>query len=341
MARQQKHGAADSGDDSDTPEAVSFGASRKTARGEHGAIQRFHAEEKMKAKEKNRARDRAMKARAESAKVAKGKAVAGGRSAKRARIEEEDAGSGEDEEGTDSGEDDEQSAAGGPSKKELEARMARAMMDAEDEEEDEDEDFEEGSAFGDFSGEDDELEGDGEEGEEFEDDEDGDEDPSNADEDEDEDMASESEEEVDDYSPAPSHKPNYLPDHLFKSALSNAATKGSKIRFDDDLSSRAAPPPQRKRKRTKTSKDIVLGYVLPHDSPCHAAYMPRRSRVIRTLSNPTGTASTAATKGLARPRKMEKFVKKSLNVKGDASKSKSKGWTRRPGEFDPLQHDTL
>ena len=92
MARRQKTTANDSSDDSDAPEAVSFGASEKTARGEREVVQRFAAAEKLKAKEKNRARDAALKARAENAKAASGRA------AKRPRVAEEDEEDEEDDE---------------------------------------------------------------------------------------------------------------------------------------------------------------------------------------------------------------------------------------------------
>ena len=252
MALRRKTAESGSGDDSDAPEAVSFGASKKTARGERDAVQRFHAEEKLKAKEKNRARDAALKARAASSKVqGKRKAAEEGRSAKRVRVEAEDDGSDDGEDGADS-----EGATGGPSRQELEARMARAMMDAEDEE---DEDRSDGhSALGELS--------DGEADTEDEDemDEDADEDTDEGGEDDgtsdDENMVSEEEEDQDDDDDdeASRQKTNYLPDHLFKTALSNSTPKSSKITFDNDTPSRI--PPSKKPRRRKGPKDIVLGY---------------------------------------------------------------------------------
>ena len=72
-------------------------------------------------------------------------------------------------------------------------------------------------------------------------------------EDEDEDEAEE-----DDLQP-PRQKQNYLPDYLFKSALSSSS-RPSKIVFNDSMPFPSTTSPQRRRKRAKRpSKDIVVG----------------------------------------------------------------------------------
>ncbi|KAH9913685.1 uncharacterized protein BXZ73DRAFT_106864 [Epithele typhae] len=294
MAHPPKHAAAESSDDSDAPEAVSFGSSKKAARGEQAAVQTFRDAQKRKTKEKNRALDANLKARAQG--QAARKIEDGGRAAKKPRVEEVVDGSEEDERGEEAGEDDDESGdqdeGGGPSRKDLEARMARAMLDAEEEEDE------------DLSGDDperlDEDDGSGLSGEEDAELDDPEEDS------EDEELA-----------PA---KSNYLPEHLF-SAL-HTKPKNTKIVFSDDTPARPPPSQSKKRKRSKSVKDIVVG-----------------SRVIRTLPKPTDLATPAGAKGLARTRKAETFVKKSLNLKGDPAKSKIKGYTRRPANLGVMKRN--
>ncbi|PIL26991.1 hypothetical protein GSI_10130 [Ganoderma sinense ZZ0214-1] len=319
MAKRSREVAHDSSDD-EAPEAVSFGTSKKAAKGAQDALQQHHTAQKQKQKEKNRALDRALKDRSANTK-GKDKAVvvgSGKQSKKAEATPSEDEGSDDDEA--------EEGMQGGPSREELEERMARAMMEAEDESgsEEDDEGF---AGSGDdvgMDGEDEEIsdEGDGSEGEDEDEDEelleeeqsDGDEDG-----DEDEEMGFEDEDEDEDENvpstnpSGVSRKDDYLPDHLFKSAFSHT---GKKIVFDDDddpLPAAEASPP-RKRKRTKrASKDILLG-----------------SRTIRTLPKPNAVASSVVAKGLAPPRRVDKFVRTSLNLKGDVAKAKSKGWNRQP-----------
>ncbi|RDX49465.1 hypothetical protein OH76DRAFT_532811 [Lentinus brumalis] len=301
MPTRTKHTAAESSDD-EAPEAVSFGSSKKAAQGEREAVQQFHASEKQKRKEKNRAVDRALK----------GRSVKGKGKAKDTANEDGDSGS------------DEDAGEGGPSREDLEARMARAMMEADDEDLEE-----EGgeSAFGGLSGEEDVEMAEDEVGMSDAEEEsvDGDEDEGELEEDEDDEMDSgnvEDEEEVDLTAKQPtSSKRNYLPDHLFKSALSSAPSKSSKIVFDD--SSRDSPPPSthRKRKRRQqSSKDVILG-----------------SRTIRTLPKANIITSSVVAKGLSRPRQAEKFTRDSLNLKGNLLKSRAKGWARKSANLGVMK----
>ncbi|KAI1792326.1 hypothetical protein LXA43DRAFT_1007632 [Ganoderma leucocontextum] len=300
MAKRSRQVSHDSSDD-EAPEAVSFGTSKKTAKGEQDAVKQHHAAQKQKRKEKNRAIDLALKDRSTNTK-GKGKAVGvgSGKQSKEAEAtmpDEEDS----------SVDDAEEGKSGGPSREELEERMARAMREAEGESGSEEDDEE-------FEGLEDDVEMDGED-EEMGDE---DEEMGSADEDEDDDGEEEDQDGPLTKPSSTSRKGDYLPDHLFKSALSHI---GKKIVFDDDaplLSPKDSPP--RKRKRTKrTSKDILLG-----------------SRTIRTLSKPTAVAPAAA-KGLAPPRRVDKFVKTSLNLKGDAAKAKAKGWNRQPANLGVMK----
>ncbi|KAI0754548.1 hypothetical protein C8Q80DRAFT_1297770 [Daedaleopsis nitida] len=186
--------------------------------------------------------------------------------------------------------------AGGSERRELQARMAH-------EEEEEDGEFEG------FSAEDEDM--DNKNGDEDEDrDGDGDGDGDEGEEDtfplEDAEMADDEE------GPARSNR-NYLPVHLFKSAL-------TKIIFDN-AANPSSPSQQRKRKRRPLSgKDLVVG-----------------SRTIHTMSKPGSVASPAVCKSLAPPRQVDKFIKSSLNISGNALISKSKGWSRRPANLGVMK----
>ncbi|KAI0329332.1 hypothetical protein GY45DRAFT_1325101 [Cubamyces sp. BRFM 1775] len=327
---KRKHQDDASSSDDDAPEAFSFGTSKKAAKGEQEAVRQFHASQKLKQKEKNRAIDRKLKERATEGR-GKGKAKEIGAShwEKATRGKGSAQQDSEDEDGSGAGEEDSGRDA-------LEERMARAMREAEEEDSDIDE---EGSAFGGLSGEEaamddqdieeeDEEMIEGEEGEDGEDDEE-DEEDFDEEEDEDEEMTSESEDEIeDDVEPTSSSRlsaknRNYLPDHLFKSALSKAATQNTKIKFDEEESAPArapASPPRKRRRAKRAEKDIVLG-----------------SRAIRTLPNASNAISPAAAKGLPPPRRVEKFVKYSLNLKADLNKSKTKGWTRRAANLGVMK----
>lgn len=161
--------------------------------------------------------------------------------------------------------------------------MARAMRDAEEEDSDLDDlDEEEGSAFESFAGEDVGMDAgiaEGEDDEEMsEEDEDEDELEDEADEeeaDEDEEMLSDSEEDEEDAYTKPSgQKHNYLPDHLFKSALTSA--RNTKITFanEEPAPSRArASPPQKRRRAKRSEKDVVLGYVYHALSSVHSSHL--------------------------------------------------------------------
>ncbi|KAI0635347.1 hypothetical protein C8Q77DRAFT_699971 [Trametes polyzona] len=337
MAKRRHEADAESSED-DTPETFSFGSSKKAAKGEQEAVRQFQAAQKLKQKEKNRAIDRKLKARAAEAQTTgKGKAKDAGAShwekATRGKGAEEDAS--DDSDASDGGE-------GASARSALEERMARAMKEAEEEDSEDLDEEAEGSAFEGFSGEDadmggsaeeseadedmseedDELAGEDEEGEEY-DEEDEDEDMTSEDDGEDEE---EEEEETVEHPPpkSASQKRNYLPDHLFKSALSEASSRNTKITFDDDDSApshraRTSPPPKRRRAK-RPAKDIVLG-----------------SKTIRTLPKTSEAITPAAAKGLPPPRRVNKFLKQSLNLKGDLSKAKTKGWTRRAANLGVMK----
>ncbi|KAI0367311.1 hypothetical protein BV20DRAFT_1054941 [Pilatotrama ljubarskyi] len=336
MAKRKQTQGSDSSDD-EAPVAVSFGTSKKAAKGEQDAVRQFQAAQQLKQKEKNRALDRKLKERAANVK-GKGKA----RDAGSSHWEKATRGKGAAE-GDSEGEDGSEREHDDPGRSALEERMARAMREAEEEDSDELDEDEEGSAFEGFSGEGMQVEeGDGEESAEGDDDgeEDEDEDEMSDEEaegdrqddagesDEDEEMGSESEEDEDEEDEQPSsakrpaQKQNYLPDHLFKSALSSAA-RNTKIKFADEDSapSRAPTSPPRKRRHAKRpAKDIILG-----------------SRTIRTLPKTSEAITPAAAKALPPPRRVNKFLKHSLNVKGDLAKSKTKGWTRRAANLGVMK----
>ena len=206
----------------EAPEAFSFSTSKKTAEGEARTLQKFHAEEKRKLKEKRREKDRALKA-------------------KKAQAQAEGKGKGRAKETVFTQEDDESGSegeSGSLSRDDLEARMERAMREAQDESDEDDEGEDEDFVMGGVQRD---------EGE------------SGRQDDEDSELLSDSEDEPLRAESRPSQKKDYLPDHLFASAFSQLSSQdGSKAQVK--TKKRAASPPTKKRKRVKKSTDIVVGH---------------------------------------------------------------------------------
>ncbi|KAI0954215.1 hypothetical protein AcV7_007508 [Taiwanofungus camphoratus] len=289
--------------DDDAPEVFSFGSSRKAAQGEQDSLQQFRLAEKSKQKQKNRERDRVLKERAEQAK-ARAKTKGKAKEVENRRV-------------TRAAEDDE--SEGKPQRNggrdDLEARMERAMREAA-EESDSDSGME-GPRSRQGSPADDSEMGDGDGTQEENSEGARDEDVMsevNEDEDDAEEGLSDNGEEESSPPSRFSASHNYLPDHVFESAFSTMS--------GPSLSSRRSPPTatlkstSKKRKRMKrSSKDMIIG-----------------SRTIRTLST-TPHATPLASSRTMPPAPVNKFLKRSLNVKGDAAKSKIKGWERRPANL--------
>ncbi|KAI0666480.1 hypothetical protein C8Q78DRAFT_984329 [Trametes maxima] len=326
MPPRKATAVSDSSDD-EAPEAFSFGSSKQAAKGQEEAIRLYQAAEKLKQKEKNRSIDRKLKARAaetkEKGRVKNTEASHWEKATKGKGVARADS---EDEEGNEGDAD-------GFGRSELEERMARAMREAAEEDSDlegsESEGLSEDAAMEEGEGEDEEMSDEEPEGDEVEDEvEQGEED--GEDEDEDEEMASmdeeDEDEELESTSPSASlKKSNYLPDHLFKSVLSSTAARNTKITFDDEDAgpSRAlAPSPPKRRRAKRPVKDIVLG-----------------SRTIRTLPKPAEAISPAAAKGLPPPQRVKKFLKDSLNLNGDAKRSKTKGWSRQAANLGVMRRN--
>ncbi|TFY70869.1 hypothetical protein EVG20_g2131 [Dentipellis fragilis] len=262
--------------DSGTPEAIGLSQSARAARGAARELEAFRAEQRQRIKEKNRARDARLKEHA-AEKSLKGKGKDMG------------AEGAEDEEGEDG------------ERERLEARMARAMGEAEGEsggdsdeaeglEDVEMEEDEEGT------GESEEDDEDAEMGEEF--------------------SGSEDDEDLEDERDVLDPKSKYLPDHLFTAALSNSRT--STKRTTNARTADADSRPIKKRKRaTKKSKDILIG-----------------SRVIRALPS-----AGKVVEGTGAPsRRAARFTSKALALKGP--QKTAKGWERRPTNLGVLKRSS-
>ena len=216
--RTMSHSSSSS--DDEAPESVTFADSRRSAKAGQEALQNFHSTEKQKLKERRRTRDQVLKER-------KAQAQSKGRTQRKATARS-DLSKDLDAVGRSSGDEDgrEPEARGEPSTRDLEARMIRAMQQAaqEDDESGTDGSEEEDSereGLQDGSGSDSELESQA----------DGDADEAEQESDEGEDT---SDEDGDEHSPGPpakkarqSQNKDYLPDHLFASALSEAASLAS------------------------------------------------------------------------------------------------------------------
>ncbi|EPS95081.1 hypothetical protein FOMPIDRAFT_1025936 [Fomitopsis schrenkii] len=117
--------------------------------------------------------------------------------------------------------------------------------------------------------------------------------------------------------------PTYLPDELFKAAFSKAASS-SKRRLDaEDEPDEASPRPRKQRKPAKrVGKDITVG-----------------SRTIRTLTPVNPAVPTTIPRAMVPPRTVNKFVKRSLNLKGKAQAAQAKGWQRRKANVGVMKRN--
>ncbi|KAJ3567304.1 hypothetical protein NP233_g6452 [Leucocoprinus birnbaumii] len=291
--------------DSDAPETISLSQSKKNAQKRNAELHKAEALAKEQTKLKNRQRDQKLKERAAKHKgTGKGKEAAG----------RADEGSG----------DPEDSIPG-----DLEARMLRAMEDAEGEDsldedgEDEHEfaDFHERPSFdgiemddaavsSDVNGSDELVDEDDEVMEFQEEDSEGE---------EDEEMSSEEDSGQfnNTKSPPPNSSSNYLPDELFKAAFSQP----SQPKPSQPLSKRAATSSknaQGKRKHRSTPKDILVG-----------------SRSIRTLP---ATARPVSSRSAVPSSKINKFIDRTLSLKGQRSGA-GKSWERRAANIGILRRN--
>lgn len=273
--------------DDEAPEAFSFGASKKSAEGEARALQQFHAAEKQRLKDRRRQKDRVLKERKAQAKgAAKGK----GKARETVFTEADDESDGGD---------------AAPSKEDLEARMERAMREAQAEMDGDDSEHE-----------DVEMDGTQSEGDASELDED------EADEDEADEDSEDEEEELSQIQSRPAQK-DYLPDHLFATAFSQLPSKPPKTKAKAKSKQRPESPPPKKRKRVQAStKELVIG-----------------SRVVKTLPSRTARPSTTHPRGLAPAPAVNTFVRRSLNLRGDAKTAKARGWERRPANIGVMKRN--
>jgi hypothetical protein len=124
-------------------------------------------------------------------------------------------------------------------------------------------------------------------------------------------------------------KTDYLPDHLFVSAFSKPTATSRTI---SQSSTQAKLPRKGSKRRLRSAKDVVVGSV-----PCTMSCLRRTKskvstcspRTVRILADPAKTFPSAAS---TVPRgKVRAFVERSLGLRGKASKSK--GWTRKPGSY--------
>lgn len=319
MAPRDAPSSASEAED-DAPETFSFNSSKRAAKGVEHARQEHEANERRKRKEANRERDRRLKERAEAAastKAGKGKEQA---------TEDDD----DESEGKDSG-----------PRSELEARMERAMLEA-DQESDEGSGGEDGKAGG--------SAGDGIEDEESPDEDDSEEDgdEQNSESESGSSQAGSDEEEEED-TPAHPRKtpstPTYLPDDLFKAAFSKTASS-SKRRLDteDDSDDSSSHPRKQRKPAKRLGKDITVGYVSHILWTCSDGLTQTlcSSRTIRTLLPVNPAVPTTIARAMLPPPIVNKFVKRSLNLKGKAQAAQLKGWERRKGTHSiPLYSPVL
>lgn len=246
--------------DEEAPETISLTQSKQSVHRRETELKKAEILVKERKREENRERDRKLKERAERNR---GK-------------QKEKSGSSRD--------------------LDLEARMQRAMQEAQDEMgEEESGDEEEFEGFGGLEGSDDD-----ESGEELS----SQEEESGSDNDE-SDMESNLNDSDRDEQPGRISNPDHLPDELFEAAF-KASTTSSKRKVED-IDSKTQLPSRKRKRNNAPPKDLVIG-----------------SRAIRVLpeANKPSTPS-------ARPsRKIRKFLDRTLALKG--GNPEVRGWERRP-----------
>jgi len=311
MAPRKAASSSGSESEDDAPETFSFNTSKVAAKDAEHALQRYQTAEKQKLKKLNRERDRLRKEQAKDKAAVKAASVKG---KSKGASEESDS---EDE------------LESGP-KSELEARMERAMQEAEQESGEEDEAQEEWGSLGSenapnradrASDQDDSSDGSSDEDSDAS----GDAHSSNASQSDSSDSDEDAEPEE---APAPRKKapttPTYLPDHLFKAAFSTSASS-SKRHLDtaDEPSDSRPRKKQRKRaKRPGKGTDVVVG-----------------SRTIRTLAPTSSAVPTPTPRAMMPPPRVNKFLSRSLNLKGKPEPARTKGWERRAANVGVMKRN--
>ncbi|KAF9261766.1 hypothetical protein L218DRAFT_930311 [Marasmius fiardii PR-910] len=246
--------------ENDAPESISLSQTKKASQQHEKTLRGQQLAEKEKQRARNRKRDRVLKEQAL-------------RSSKRRKEKDVDEKGGVEE------------------RNGAEARMLRAMQQAEEESEEDEDEGQDGESSEDD--EDEEMDEDSEDGE--------DEDGLN---DVEMDQDSESDlEEIRSIS-VPSRTSNRLPDHVFMSAATPSSSK------TPTLSKKSSQIPSKKRNKAKKSpKEAVVG-----------------GRTIKVLASADSFPKTSSS--MVPSAKIKKFLDHSLSLKG--SRSKSRGWERRP-----------
>ena len=305
------HRPSDSSEDegSDAPEAVSLSQSKKHIQKLETSRKNAEIAQRQSKREKNRERDRKLKERAE-----KNKDEAAVKSSAKGKGKVVESQTGDDE---------------------LQARMERAMQEAQ-EESSEDEDEDEAESSSQFE----ESEGTSVNGED-EEDEDSSIEDHHAEEEDDDESESESEDESEDDSvheePPKSQKtrfnPDHLPDELFTAAFASKPKRKTLAENSEKDNDTTISRPAKKRKSSKIRKDVVIGYAILWNRLCinlmcsNFFFFFCSSRAIRMLPN-SNQPSVPAT---LPSRKVKRFLDRTLALKG--GKQRTKGWERRPGKL--------
>lgn len=255
--------------DEEAPENISLAQSKQSVHRRETELKKAEILVKERKREENRERDRKLKERAERNK---GK-------------QKEKSGSSRD--------------------LELEARMQRAMQEAQDEMgEDESGDEEEFAGFG-MEGSDDDESGEESSNQEEE---------SGSDDDESDTESIPNDADRKEH-PGRKSNPDHLPDELFEAAF-NASTASSK-RNVEDIDSKTRLSSRKRKRNNEPPKDLIIG-----------------SREIRVL--PDGNKPSTPS---ARPsRKIRKFLGRTLALKG--GNPKARGWERRPVNIGVMRRNS-
>ncbi|TDL20583.1 hypothetical protein BD410DRAFT_829631 [Rickenella mellea] len=290
-------------EEDESPETVSLSQSRATAKGKEIALNNAATREKQKRKESNRLRDLKLKQRAEETRGSTSKTI------------QLRSGSADSSDGEKQAKKGKERSGNRATEMSVEDRMERAMREAMEE------DGTDADSGADSGGDDEDMEfgQDNSEQSGFSDDEEeggalgsstGD---SEGEDNEDEgtrDLKGSHSRNIPQWKKAAQEE--YLPDHIFAAAAATAPSRQTKS-SDKTPAGKLKPSEKQKKKRRRRQggKDLIIG-----------------AKTIRTLPQPRIAAPILAAASTVPPRRVTKFVKRSLGLtKGDA---KRKGWERRP-----------
>ncbi|KAI5117602.1 hypothetical protein M0805_006715 [Coniferiporia weirii] len=290
-------------DDDDTaPEAVTLAYSKNIAKGRDVALRHAESELKRKRKEKNRLKDESLKRRAEQTRGIR-------KDEDNAPADEKNINASRKGKGREPAAREERS---------LEDRMDRAMREAQDQESDSDEALEAIEDDVSLGGAEDSESSSSDDGELSED--------SGSDR---MDVVEEGHGLKKDSGQLSRAKTktrdrDYLPEHIFAAALSNAQLSSTKTASPASSSLKLQPRQKTKKRKPRTAEDVVLG-----------------SKTVHMLSSKTTPAVASAASRTLPPGRVKRFFESHLDLKSKRVEKSRRGWERKAANVGSLRSTNL